>query len=182
MKKLVSLLLALLLAMTAVLAEAPSAATTLESRTETQDFYVDVVVEFAQVDDSITTVPLRIRAFTATYRYDIIRDAQTGELAGFSYSPTTFITLSELTFEEDELPNFNQFLLEYLDLQFGNIVLPEHFEIHQSPGSDSIWIAFDGTFEVIYNTKLFLDCYDGTLIDATEGIVKFDYTFSGEDG
>ena len=186
MKRLIALLLTLLtLSCTVVFAEEaiqPSADQVAEPYVGEQEFFIDVLLQFDQPDDTIIEFPIRIKAFSAAYRFDIIRDAETGQLSGFNYDPASFMTLSELIFEEGEKSNFNQFLLEHIDLTFSNIVLPEHFDLHQSTGSDYCWIAFNGSFDVTYNGTLFFNCYDGTLIDAIQKTVKYDYAFSNEDG
>lgn len=180
MRKLISMLLALMLFSIPAFAEAPDTLAGdyyTEPCTSTQDYYIDILLEIDTPDDNILELPLRIKAFTVTYQYDVYRDTATGYYVGFEIDPETVVTLSELPIEDSDSPNLTRFLLDCIDLKFNHLRRPDKYSF-SGHGADSFEIEFvGGEFEVTYSARLFFSSYDGSLIDATQKTTNLEYTF-----
>ena len=183
MKRLISIILALLMLFTANgIAETtnqPASGLVALPETVVHDYFLDVLLRVDQPDDSILEMPVRIKAFRVTYQYNVLRDAQTNRLAGFNYDSATLIKPEVLSFNQTDSPSFNQFLLDCIDLQFSNIIPPEHFELEQMSSSDFCLVnVTGGQFDVTYNGTLFFSSSNGQLINTEEKTLTLDCTFS----
>ena len=180
MKKLISLFLVLLLCIGTAMAESsigPVDGNYAEQHTDTQDFFIDVLIEIDQPDDTVLRLPLRFKAFTAFYQYEVYRDIASDYYCGFGYDPESSVYLKETSLQDSPDPNLIRFLLDCIDLQFTQVRRPDNWHFN-GYGADYYTMEISGgEFEITYNSRLFFSCYNGQLIDATSTTERRTYSY-----